>query len=330
MKPRLRRSRRRWSAALLAAGLWLCLGPPCAARAASGAAPLKLALLPIVDALPFFVAESKGYFGPGPTPIVALPVGSALERDQLLQAGAVDGVINEIIGVASFNRERVQLRIVSLARAPAPGHPLFRVLAAPGSRLAACADLADVPVGVSQNTIIEYITDRLLTAGGVPAGAIRKQSVPVIPERFQLLMQGQLRAATLPDPLGFAALAGGALPVSDDGALPQLSFSVLAFTTTALETKSEAVRRFMAGWDRAAAEINAAPEAHRELLLRQIRVPPQVSASYPVPPFPRAQVPTRAAWDDVMAWMVARGLVTGPQEFDQAVTTAYLPPAAGN
>jgi ABC-type nitrate/sulfonate/bicarbonate transport system substrate-binding protein len=54
--------------------------------------------------------------------------------------------------------------------------PLFRVLSAPDSRLTSTAGLAGVPIGISKNTIIEYVTDRLLTAEGLDSKAIVKKS----------------------------------------------------------------------------------------------------------------------------------------------------------
>ncbi len=71
------------------------------------------------------------------------------------------------------------------------------LLSAPGSGLRSASDLAGVPIGISKNTIIEYVTDRLLAAEGLDQKKITKKSVPVIPERYQLLLQGQLKAATL-------------------------------------------------------------------------------------------------------------------------------------
>lgn len=286
---------------------------------------LTIALLPIFDSLPFYVADAQGYFKNPGMPITALPVGSALERDQLMQTGAVDGVLNEMIAVANFNRETVHAKVVGVARRARPGVPLFRLLAAPGSGLSRPAHLAGVPIGVSVHTIIEYVTDRVLSAHGVPARRIIKQSVPVIPERYQLLLQGQIRAATLPDPLALSAMKAGAIEVVNDSAFPQYSFSVLSFTDNALAEKAEAVEAFLAGWYRAAADINAAPDAFRPLVLKHIRVPGNIRDTFRVPPFPGAGVPNAGQWTDVMDWMVARGLLKAPMAYDRSVTDDFLP-----
>ena len=58
----------------------------------------------------------------------------------------------------------------------------------------------------------------------------------VITVRFELLINGEIPAATLPDPLASGAVAVGAVLVVDDTTIPDLSQSILAFSTDALQT----------------------------------------------------------------------------------------------
>jgi NitT/TauT family transport system substrate-binding protein len=317
----------RWIlAALIAAGSVMTAVPPGAGAAETGRpVSLKLGLLPIFDALPFYVAEARGYFNADGLRITALPVGSALERDQLMQAGEIDGVLNEMIAVANFNRKTIQAKVVGVARRPIAGAPLFRILAAPGSGLSRPVHLANVPIAVSTHTIIEYVTDRLLRARGVPAGQIRIQSVPVIPERYQLLLQGQIRAATLPDPLAKSAVTAGAIEIMVDADFPRYASSVLSFTETSLREKTAAVRVFLKGWYRAVADINADPPAFRALLLKNIRVPKNIRNTVAVPPFPGAGVPDTGQWADVMDWMKGKGLLDAALAYETSVTADFLP-----
>ncbi|MGD9173325.1 MAG: ABC transporter substrate-binding protein [Desulfobacterales bacterium] len=286
---------------------------------------LKVALLPILDTFPFYVAEAQGYFDRYGVTVEAVPVGSGLERDQLMQSGAIDGMLNEMASTANFNRERIQVKVISSARKAYPHYPLFRVLAAPGSNLTAPADLKGIPIGVSKNTIIEYVTDRLMAASGLTPDQISKKSVPVIPERYQLLLQSQLKAATLPDPLAKSALEAGAGAVIDDSAHPQYSVSVLSFHLDAIETKAEAVRRFLKAWNHAVQDINANPESFRILLLQKIRVPKNIQQTYRIPPFPLREVPSAEQWADVMNWMVSKGILAAPISYKDSVTRSFLP-----
>jgi NitT/TauT family transport system substrate-binding protein len=285
---------------------------------------LRMALLPIPDVLPVYVAEANGYFKELGITVEPLPVGSPVERDQLLQAGSIDGMINEISGAAIFNREKIQAQIVSIARAPINTSPLFRILAAPGSGIKEISDLAGVPVGISKNTIIEYISTRMLTQGGISADKIKYKSVPVLPERFQLLLSGQLKAVTLPDPLGAAAIKAGAIEVVNDLSAQEFSASVITFSTRTLQDKKAAVEAFMIAWDRAAADLNSDPEAYRSLMLKKIRVPKNIQKDFNIPPMARKSLPTKAQWDDVMDWMVAKKLLVTPVSYDETVTSEFL------
>jgi len=299
--------------------------PDSGIAAAADTRPLKIALLPILDSFPFYVAASKGYFEKYGVAVKAVPVGSGLERDQLMQSGEIDGMLNEMISAANFNRNADTVKIVAAARRAYPDYPLFRILSAPGSGIKTPTDLAGVPIGVSKNTIIEYVTDRLLTAAGVAPGNIRKRSVPIIPERYQLLLQGQIKAGTLPDPLAKSAMTAGAGLVIDDSAFPQYSISVLTFRLQTLADDPRAVRRFLQAWDQAAADINSNPEAYRELLLKKIRVPKNVQKSYRIPAYPRGLIPDTAQWADVMDWMVSRKLLAQPLPYENSITDKYLP-----
>ena len=291
----------------------------------SSDAPLKVALLPILDSFPYYVADSEGYFRDSGVVVAAVPVASGLERDQLMQSGAIDGMLNEMITTANFNRSKVQVKSVISARKAYPDYPLFRVLSAPGNSRTSAQNLAGIAVGISKNTIIEYVTDRLLQARGLKANMIVKKSVPIIPERYQLLLQGQIKAATLPDPLAKSALEAGAGEIVDDSAYPRYSVSVLSFHIDSLKNKSRQVRLFLKAWDRAAVAINKNPESYRALLLKKIRVPKNIQQSYKIPPYPRREVPTAGQWADVMNWMQEKGLLDSKLKYADSITAEYLP-----
>ena len=315
---------------MLSGIILMCLALGCfplniQAQTASQDSSLKVALLPILDTFPYFVAEAKGYFNEYGVSVKAVPVASGLERDQLMQSGEIDGMLNEMISTANFNRDRIQVKSVMSARKADADYPLFRLLSAPGSELQSASDLAGVPIGISKNTIIEYVTDRLLTASGLERQTIVKKSVPAIPERYQLLMQGRLKAATLPDPLAKSALEAGAGELVSDSSHPDYSVSVLSFNINALNHKTDAVRLFLKAWDRAAAAINSNPESFRALLLEKIRVPKNIQRTYKIPTYPRRQVPDASQWSDVIDWMKANGLLDSALPYGDSVTSDYLP-----
>ncbi len=292
---------------------------------AGEAGTLKMALLPILDVLPFHVAEANGYFEQVGVEVELVPVKSAQERDTLMQTGQIDGMLTDLLSPVLFNQEGEQLKTVRTARQVYPDSPLFRLLAAPGSDVQSPADLAGVPIGISQNTVIEYITDQMLENAGLAADQIAVEEVSAIPVRFELLINGEIAAATLPDPLASGAMAAGAVLVVDDTAIPDLSQSILAFSTEALEIKPEAVRRFLQAWELAVEELNGNPEAYNALLIEVGRVPESIQGTFQMPPYPEAKVPTPEQLADVVQWALDKGLIQNDVPYERMVDDSYLP-----
>ena len=288
-------------------------------------APLKVAVLPVLDVLPLYIAQENGYFEEAGVEVEAVPVTSAVERDQLMQAGEIDGMLNEIATTALFNRDGVKIQAVIASRVATSDGPIFRIIASPSSEIETPADLAGVPIGVSVNTVIEYLTDRILEEEGLSSDQIVSESVPSIPERFQLLMEGQLQAATLPDPLAQAALEAGAKLVVEDSDYPFYSLSTLTFSVETIESNPEGLRRFLIAWDRAVQDLNADPEAYRGLFLEKVPTPESVQETYEIPPFPSNQVPTADQWADVNDWLLDKGLIESALPYEESVTAEFLP-----
>lgn len=304
---------------LAAALLGACQGAPAASTPS-----LKVGLLPIVDVLPMYVAEEEGYFAQENVAVELVPFTSAVERDSALQAGQIDGQLNDLVATLLLDKGEQQYAIVRQTFQGSPAMPMMYILAAPGSGITTPADLKGVEIGISGNSVIEYTTQAMLKAAGLDAAEIKTVEVSKIPVRFDMLMKGQLRAATLPDPLASLAVAQGATVVVDDSA-SGVGQSVMTFRRTTLEEKPEAVRAFLAAYERAVETINANPDQYKALLVERAKVPEEIKDSYAMPPYPPARVPTEAEFADVVEWMVANELLAAPVAYDQVVETGFLP-----
>ncbi|MBN1679013.1 MAG: ABC transporter substrate-binding protein [Anaerolineae bacterium] len=288
---------------------------------------LKMGLLPILDVLPFFVAEDAGYFTGENLDVELIPVSSALERDQLLMAGEIDGMVNDLVSVGIFNQGKTRIQIVAQARRAYADHPQFRILAAPDSGITSPEDLKGVAIAISENSVIHYITQRILEEAGLSESDLVYLPEPSIPVRFQLLMEGQFKAACLPDPLAQAAIEGGAILVAEDTSLVETEFSqsVLSFRIEVIEDKPEAIEAFLRAWMQAAGDINADPDAYRALWLDNTPVPDSVKDTYVLPPFPTYAITAEPDWDDTMAWMVELDIIDEAPAYADSVNGDFLP-----
>jgi NitT/TauT family transport system substrate-binding protein len=286
---------------------------------------LKIAVLPVLDVLPLYVAQQENLYAKHGVTIELIPVGSAPERDQIIAAGQADGMINEAVSTLFYNKDQVQVQIVRYARVATATSAMFHIMAAKDSGITSPDGLRNVPIGVSQGTVIEYLTDRLLEAQGFRADEIKTIPVPKISDRMALLGSGELKAATLPDPLSFLVESQGATIILEDSAIPDYAFSVLTFRKAIIDAHPQAIRGFLAAIEEAVDKINTQPEAYKNLLVEQKLVPEPILGAYNIPNFPKAGVPTEAQWADALAWAKQKGLLDKDVAYASSVNGDYLP-----
>ncbi|MGH2605912.1 MAG: ABC transporter substrate-binding protein [Anaerolineales bacterium] len=286
---------------------------------------VRVGVLPILDALPMYVAEAQGYFAENGLEVIFVPVASAAERDQLMQAGQIDGMINDLISTMLYNKNQISVIAVRFARTATPEFPQYRILAPAGSGIATVEDLAGVEIGISEGTVIEYTTYRLLEAEGLATEDIRTVAVPKIPDRLALLASGELQAANLPDPLSSLAIQGGATVVIDDSAHPEYGNSLISFRKDFVTQRAQVIRGFLAAIEAAVADINADKTAWEDLLVERELIPAPLIGEYTIPDFPAASVPSEAQFADVLEWALDRGLVQTRLSYSQSVDASFLP-----
>jgi len=314
---------------LLALGLaWSFLVPTVAPAAAAGSGTLRIVVLPVTDALPIHLALGRKAFEAAHLNVTCVFAASAGERDQLLQAGKADAVITDLIALALYNQGGLPMVAVRYSMKATPGHPQFRLVAGgeTATRPAGVPALRGKSVAVSNGTVCEYVTARLLAAGGLDDRTVTLQGVPAIAVRLALLRSGRVAAATLPEPLASLAELQGAATLADDARTPVPgSCSVFAFTCAFATANPEAVRSFIKVVDAMADALAHDPGQADRLLLEHQLLPPGLAGQYTVPPFPPDGVPQAAQWADVCDWLKASERLKQDIPWSSVVTTNFLP-----
>jgi NitT/TauT family transport system substrate-binding protein len=272
-----------------------------------------------------YVAQQEGLFAKHGVSVEFVPVASAPERDQILAAKAADGTINETLAVMLFNKESLQMQVVRYALRPTEKSGHFFILASGKSGITSVEQLKGVEIGVSQGTVIEYVTERLLQANGFSKDEIKTIAVPKIPDRMALLASGELDAGVMPDPLAALVVGQGGVIVTDDSAHPEYGFSVISFRKEVIDANPEAVKGFLAAIEEATALLNAEPAKYKNVLSEQKLVPQPLMETYKPPVFPTAGVPTEDEWKDALSWLQEKGILTTEVSYKDSVNASLLP-----
>lgn len=287
---------------------------------------VRIGTLATQDSLPLWVAEEKGYFTDAGLPKVEIVTfQSAQECQAAFTSGAVDALMTDLIVSAKLRASGTKVVVPTVMLGADTAQGRFAVVAAPKAPVTSMKDLAGVPVGIGSGTVTEYVFDKLMEEAGVASPAWKTEEVAKMPVRFQLLMSGQLKAASLPEPFVSLAVMQGAtiVPGGDDTkARENISQSVLC-VNGAFAAKPEgkaALDAVLAAWDKAVADIDAAPDTFRSTLVAKANLPQPLSASYQVSDYPKAAPPTVDEIDRVLEWMKAKGYLTTEVTADQLLT----------
>jgi len=178
--------------------MFLSACAPAAAPAKPEDSTLRIGTLPNLDLLPLFVAEKQGYFKAQGITVTFVPAQSAAERDQLMQAGQIDGFINDMVSVVLYNKDTVKIKVVRTAIAATPTWSQFSIFAAKDSKIQSAADLKGVEIGVSQATVIEYVTARLLADAGLAPSDIKTTNVIKIADGCSCWRRGSSKPPRCP------------------------------------------------------------------------------------------------------------------------------------
>lgn len=287
----------------------------------SAAEPLRIGVLLIEDIVPLYVAEQDGFFASEGVNVELVPFQSALERDSALTAGAIDGGISDPVGAIQLDRGRGIVQITSLCLGETPKEGVFAILAAPESDLHDVEDLKNVKIAVSNGTIIEYVTERMLQEQGFTADEIKTIEVKKMPIRMQMLLSNSVSAATLPEPLAsIAAAKGGRILLSDEQSTASLSQTVLVFRSDVLKKRKDEVKAFFRALTRGVAAINNAPESYRKLFVAKGRIPSFLAEQYVIPRYPLPRPFNRTMYEQVTSWLLNKNL-TQPIPYETMVAT---------
>ncbi len=58
-------------------------------------------------------------------------------------------------------------------------------------------------------------------------------------------------------------------------------------------------------------------------MIEKARVPESIQGSYQMPPFPEGEVPSQAEWQDVVDWLLEKGLIDQSIGYEDSVTTDF-------
>ncbi len=293
---------------------------PGSARAAD---KIVFGVLPVMQALPLFVAQEKGLFADEGVEVELIPFRSGLEKDAAMAARQTQGYFGDMLTSIILGANQMPVSMVATIFNTTGDQRMFAVLAAPGTGKPSLTDLARKGIAGSSNTVIEYVTAKLLEKE-TPGADLNMIETKNILARMPMLLQGQVAGAVLPEPLVTLVEGKGATVVADDRGLG-ITPTTLLFTRDLIEKNTDAVRAFLRAVSRASALINQDQEMARPIMIKYARIPEPLQQSIAIPLFTPPAVPDKDLVMDVYNWLNEKGVLKSELTFDEMVRGDLLP-----
>ena len=120
---------------------------------------------------------------------------SAKDRDAALQAGELDGVLTDYIGVCMYQNAGFDVKITGITDGD------YILLAGKDSGITDIGQIKGKSIAISEKTLIEYTLDNILEKNGMEDADVVEEVVPRIPDRLELLRNDKIDLGLMRSPL---------------------------------------------------------------------------------------------------------------------------------
>jgi NitT/TauT family transport system substrate-binding protein len=265
---------------------------------------LTVGVMPDLDSLPLIIAQHNEYFKEEGIQVKIEHFKSAADRDTALQTGKIHGAISDMLAVVFFNDNNFEVKITSKTDGS------FKLISGKNSNISKIEQSAGKSIGISKNTIIEYLTDRIMEKSNIDINLPQKVAIPKIPTRLEMLNNGKIDMATLPEPLASTAISAGGNVISSSDELG-INPGVMLFTKDAIASNPEEIKAFYRAYNKAVKFLKEEkPESYIDFVIKEAGFPETVKGTLTLPVYSKASMPSEKELEEVLNWLKTKKLTT--------------------
>jgi len=163
-------------------------------------------------------------------------------------------------------------------------------------------------IGMSSNTVIDFATQMIASDQGF-SDQLVSTAIPQMPVRLEMLKNGELAGATLPDPLASVAVLDGGEIIGDTESLG-LYPGIFIFSDETIKNYPEAIKQFYEAYNQAVDYLNQTElSEYFQILVDQLSFPPVLEGNFKMPEFEKAIPADEHTYNVTMDWMKEQGLI---------------------
>lgn len=265
---------------------------------------LRLGVMGSIDAVPLVIAQEKGYFEEEGIDLDLQIFKAANDRDVALKAGQLDGVLCDEVAISIYQNSDIDMKITGTTNG------FWSLVAGKDSGIRSVEELKGKKIGISENTMIDYLADYIVTTNGMESSDIEKVAIPAMPVRLESLKNNQIDAAILPAPFNDTAIADGGVEVvkiyNKD-----IMISVTAFLQSVIDSKPEAIENFYNAYNKAIEFMNLNDiKEYEDIVISTVGYSEEMRGNIILPELKTNYLPNEENIQEVLEWSKNKGLLT--------------------
>jgi len=279
---------------------------------------LSIGVLPDVDSVPIIIADNEGYFKENNLNVEIHLFHSAMDRDAALQSRKIDGAVSDMLAALYGKEGGFNVKITSKTNGS------YKLITGKNSYIKNISELAGRGIALSKNTVIEYAADSILSYSGVDVSSINKIVIPQIPTRLEMLRNGQVAAAVLPEPMASVAINEGASLLASTDTLG-INPGILLFTEDSISTKTSELKKFYKAYNKAVDLLNKEDvKTFADILVQKAGFPEEFKNSPKLVTYEKAALPSEEEFNNINSWMKNNNQIKSEFKYSDVVYDEFV------
>lgn len=262
---------------------------------------LKIGVMPSMDNIPLIVAHEQGFDKKHGVELDVQAFKSGKDRDAAFQAGAVDSINADLVGVAAYVQAGIDVKIMSATQGQ------FDLIST--AEVKEVADLKGKEVVVLKNQGPEFAAEEFLKQVNLMGEDVKMVDVPQVPSRVELLSNNQASAAILPEPFVTMTTAQG---MNNLGSTLDLGINLFALVATqdVIDEKATAFKGMYDAYNDAVQWMKENDqEAYIQLFIDEIGFPETLKEQIVIPEYKEAFQASEEDITRAFDWAKTKGLL---------------------
>ena len=218
-------------------------------RTQQDSATLQIAVMPTIDALPLFVADSTGLFDEQKVK-VKLRYMTQIDAQEAMKQHKIHGAVTELVRAERMQQQGTALHYATVTNAS------WQLIANRLSRVQRVDQLGDKMMAITRYSVLDYLGN-VVVDSAKPKQTVYRVQINDVNIRLMMLLNNEMDAEWLPEPQATVARMAHH-PVLGTSQGRNFVPGILAFTAQTWQNadRRKQIEAVMRAWDKACDEIN--------------------------------------------------------------------------